>query len=214
MKIFTYLFLGIIVLYSLTYFLPISVFAQAEQKPSQVIAKGDKLTIKVLEQEDLNGAYTVSSEGAIEFPLINERIPAVGLTYDELAQKIKEKLEEKYFYKATVIVSAFTGEEIRTNNASSVGGVIYVYGMVGNPGAINIPEGEVLTVSKVLIRCGGFKDFANKGRIKLIRKSQATGKAQITYLNMVDIIDKGKVEKDIVVRDGDLIVVPEKFFNF
>jgi protein involved in polysaccharide export with SLBB domain len=66
----------------------------------------------------------------------------------------------------------------------------------------------------VIIRCGGFKDFANKKRVKLVRKFQATGKAQTTYLNMVEIIDKGRMEKDITVRDGDYIVVPEKFFNF
>jgi protein involved in polysaccharide export with SLBB domain len=184
------------------------------QNSPKVISRGDKLTIKVLEQEDLNASYTVGSDGAIEFPLINERIPAEGLTFNELAVKIKGKLEEKYLYQATVSVAAFTGEEPQLLTSVPIGGVVYVYGQVGSPGAVKIPEDETLTVSKVIIRCGGFKDFANKKRVKLVRKFQATGKAQTTYLNMVEIIDKGRMEKDITVRDGDYIVVPEKFFNF
>jgi polysaccharide export outer membrane protein len=181
---------------------------------SKKIVKGDRLTIKVLEQEDLSGAYTVSSEGTVEFPLISERITAEGLTFEQLAAKIKEKLEGKYFYQATVIVSPFTGEETAFSSRASIGGVIYVYGAVNNTGAMIIPENENFTVSRAIIRSGGFKDFANKKKVKLIRKSQATGKTQITYLNMVDIIDKGKWEKDIIVRDGDYIIVSEKFFNF
>lgn len=200
-----------IILYSLICFLIFPVYSQNSQKG---ILRGDKLTIKVMEQEDLNGNYTVNSDGAIEFPLINEHIPAEGLTHEELAAKIKEKLEEKYFYKATVTVQTFTGQDIFASSQAPVGGVIYIYGMVNSPGALTIPEDEVLTVGKVIIRCGGFKDFANKKAVKLVRKSQTGGKPQTIRLNMVEIIDKGRIDKDIAVRDGDLIVVPEKFFNF
>jgi polysaccharide export outer membrane protein len=188
--------------------------AKSSTQPSKLITRGEKLTIKVLEQEDLNGTYTISSDGTLEFPLISEHIVAEGLTFEQLAVKIKEKLEEKYFYQATVNVYFFTGEEAVFSSRAPIGGVIYIYGSVNSTGAITIPENEVFTVSRAIIRSGGFRDFANKKRVKLIRKSQATGKPQVTYLNMVDIIDKGKLEKDIVVRDGDYIVVPEKFFNF
>jgi len=186
----------------------------AQETSPVTIAKGDKLTIKVLEQGDLNGAYSVSSDGTLEFPLITDRIKADGLTYDELAAQIKKKLEESYFYKATVNVSLFKGEEFGAESANQAGGVVYIYGMVGSPGAIRFPDDEILTVRKAIIRSGGFQNFANKRKVKLVRKSQVTGKSQIIILNMVDIIDKGKIEKDVALRDGDMIVVPEQFFNF
>ena len=96
----------------------------------------------------------------------------------------------------------------------SKGGVIYVYGQVGSPGAVQLPENEILTVSKVIIRCGGFRDFANKTHVKLVRKNSASGKPKTMIVNLVRVIDKGKLDEDVVVKDGDYIVVPEKFFNF
>ena len=185
------------------------------QEPAQKISKGDKLFIKVLEQEDLNGAYNVSPDGAIQFPLIPERIKAAGLTYDELAQAIKSELEKKLFYSATVIISQYKGNEFGTDLASvPEGGIIYVYGAVRSAGAVIIPKDEVLTISKVIIRCGGFGDFSDKGHVKLIRKSPVTGQAVTKIVNMVNVIEKGKLDQDVEVRDGDMIVVPEKFFNF
>lgn len=185
-------------------------FTQSEY----VIKEGDKLSIQVLEQSELDGTYQVSPEGFLSFPLIQEPLQACGVTYDGLASKIKEALEKDYFYKATVIVSAFNGIDVTKQASVTGGGVVYVYGQARSTGVIDIPENEVLTVSKVIIRCGGFQDFADKKKVKLIRKSPSDGKSQITIINMDRVITKGKSEEDIVVKDGDVIVVPEKFFNF
>jgi len=185
------------------------------QESAHRIAKGEKMAIQVLEQDDLNGAYSVASDGTIQIPLIPDRINAAGLTYDELAGKIKAELEKKLFYNATVIVSPYKGNEFSAK-AGSVpeGGIIYVYGAVRSAGAVIIPKDEVLTISKVLIRCGGFGDFSDKQHVKLIRKSSVTGQPETKIVNMVDVIEKGKLDQDVEVRDGDMIVVPEKFFNF
>ena len=190
----------------------LSVYSQ--DAPSEQLLPGDKLTIKVLEQEELNGVYTVSSEGSLEFPLIDEAIEAEDLTHNELADKIKEELEKEYFYQATVIVKPFTEGDIDTMVSEVKGGVVYIYGMVNSPGVVQIPEDETLTVSKVIIRSGGFGDFANRKKVKLIRKSPVTGKAETTIVNVVNILHRGKLEEDRVVQSEDIIVVPEKFFNF
>ncbi|NQT32490.1 MAG: polysaccharide biosynthesis/export family protein [Candidatus Omnitrophica bacterium] len=179
-----------------------------------VIKSGDKLTIRVAEQETLSGAYTVYSDGVLEFPHIPDGIWAKGLTYGELAEKIKEKLEEDLFYHATVKVTPYRKSDVTQNSQSLKGGIVYVHGMVNRTGVVEIPKGEVLTASKVIIRCGGFKDFANRRGIKLIRKSPATGKTETIVLNMINIIHKGRLDEDVPVQDGDMIVVPEQFFNF
>jgi protein involved in polysaccharide export with SLBB domain len=76
-----------------------------------LILRGDKVTITVLEQEDLNGVYAVASDGRLEFPLVAEAIRAEGLTCNELAARLKQELEKDYFYQATVIVKPFEEEE-------------------------------------------------------------------------------------------------------
>lgn len=177
------------------------------------VKKGDSLLIKVLEQEELGGAYVVSDKGTILFPLIDRNIECAGKTFDAIARDIKKELEADYFYKATVIVSPSDGSYF-SGRSSQDGGTIYIYGRVNRQGAINIPKGEVLTVSKVIIRSGGFQEFANKRQVKLVRKAPISGKVTTIILNMSEIMDQGKMEKDVEVVDGDTIVVPEQFFNF
>lgn len=199
-----------------------SVFAQANTPGT--ISSGEKISIRIAEQEDLSGTYAVSSDGTIQFPLIPEKISVAGLTYAECADILKNALEKSYFYKATVSVNhsdvADVTPEIPSPSiqniptASMLAGVIYVYGKVNNPGVITIPEGEVLTMSKVIIRCGGFAQFANSRKVKLVRKNSATGRTQTIIVNLHNVIEKGKLDDDVVVRDGDLVVIPEQFFNF
>lgn len=190
-------------------------YAEEEKVVTHIISFGEKLNIRVLEQEDLSGVYLVASDGKIEFPLLPEPVKAQGLTYSELAADLKQKLEKENFYKVTIIVSAFKGQEfVRSTKSDNQPNIVYISGMVVNPGSLEFFKDEQLTVSKVIIKKGGFKEFANKRKVKLIRKSPVTGKAQTTILNMVKIIEKGKLEDDVAVKDGDLIVVPEQFFNF
>lgn len=203
-------------LLSLTCFIfCVSSIVQAEDIPAdKVISPKEKLTIRVLEEEAISGPYDVRSDGTLEFPHIS-KMKVTGLTYTQLAQKIKEELEKELFYQATVTVSAYKKGDISLiQTPTSQGGLIYVYGLVNRPGTIDIPRDEVLTVSKVIIKCGGFQTFANKRGVKLVRKSPTTGKVDTTVLNMVRIIDEGRLEEDLVVHDGDMIVVPEQFFNF
>ncbi|NQT22155.1 MAG: polysaccharide biosynthesis/export family protein [Candidatus Omnitrophica bacterium] len=196
----------------------VEVHAQETSSLPSKVSPGDKLTIKVLEQESLCGSYTVFSNGTLGFPLIPEDVNVKGLTHDEIAQKLKEELEKECFYKATVLVRTYKKEDaytLRSTRRTREGkGIIYVYGMVGSPGVLNLPDDEALTVSKVIIRKGGFQDFANRGCVKIFRKNPATGKVQTIKVNVANVIEKGKLDQDVAVQDGDMIVVPEQFFNF
>jgi len=84
---------------------------------------------------------------------------------------------------------------------------------VRQQGPIEIPPDERFTLSKAILKAGGFADFANKKKVKLIRKS-ATGPAQTTIVDLEAITVRGEVDKDIELLPDDTIVVPEKFVNF
>ncbi len=58
-------------------------------------------------------------------------------------------------------------------------------------GAIEIAVNENLTVGTAILRAGGFGDFANKKRVKLIRGEDGATK-QTIELNMAEALDDRK----------------------
>ena len=82
-------------------------------------------------------------------------------------------------------------------------------------GPIEIAVNENLTVGKAILRAGGFGDFANKKRVKLIRAAGVDGSAKENVeLNLVEILEEGKVEKDVLLKPDDFIIVPSRLINF
>jgi polysaccharide biosynthesis/export protein len=165
---------------------------------------GDHLSMRVVEDRKPPVGLIVTDSGEVEVPLIG-RIPAKGKTCKQLAYAIKGPLEQEYYYKATVIIGL---------NAGSLKspGRVYVSGQVRNQGPLEIPPDETFTVSKAIMRAGGFADFANKRRVKLVRKKGTETETTIVDLNLV--IKKGQIDKDPVVEPDDTIIVPERLINF
>jgi protein involved in polysaccharide export with SLBB domain len=67
------------------------------------------------------------------------------------------------------------------------------------------------------MRAGGFADFAKKNNVKVIRSPagpDGNKQMQTISLDMEQILNDGKTEKDIVLQPGDLIIVPSKLLNF
>jgi len=128
-------------------------------------------------------------------------VPAQGKTCKELAFNIKSALEKEYYYHATVILAVD-----RVSEKSR--GRIYVYGSVKSQGPQEVPPDESYTVSKAVIRAGGFGDFANKRKVKVTRKN---GKDFTVDLKRV--IEEGHTEEDVVLQPDDQIYVPQRLIN-
>jgi polysaccharide biosynthesis/export protein len=165
---------------------------------------GDRLSVRVLEDKNPPFALMVTDSGEVEVPLIG-RILAKDKTCKSLAYAIKTPLEREYYYKATVIIG------LDQAGAKSPGR-IYVTGQVQHQGPMDIPADETLTVSKVILRAGGFGDFANQKKVKIIRTTGGTTVSKI--VNCVLVFKKGRVDLDLAVEPGDTIVVPERLINF
>ena len=165
---------------------------------------GDRLSMRVVEDRKPPVSLIVTDSGEVEVPLIG-RIEAKGRSCKKLAFAIKAPLEREYYYKATVIV----GLDFETLKSS---GRVYVTGQVRNQGPLAIPPDETFTVSRAIIRAGGFADFANKRRVKLVRKNGDKTETIIVDLELV--IKKGQTDKDPVVEPDDTIIVPERLINF
>jgi protein involved in polysaccharide export with SLBB domain len=101
------------------------------------------------------------------------------------------------------------------NIASPILGRVYIWGQVHTQGALDIAVNENLTAGKAILRAGGFADFANKRKVKLVRSApDANGKSQTFELDMQQILEDGNVDKDVVLQPNDLIIVPSRLVNF
>ena len=171
----------------------------------QKLGPGDRVTYRVIEDQDDPRSLTVTDSGDLEVPYYG-LVHAAGKTSRHLAQEIKTLLERQLYYQATVIIA------VEVVNKARVNGKVYVTGQVRNSGGYEIPAGENFTVSKAILNAGGFSDFSDKKNVRLIRKT-ANGK-QTFVVNILDIWQKGNLDKDPVVQPDDLIVVPARLVNY
>jgi protein involved in polysaccharide export with SLBB domain len=174
---------------------------------TRILGFGDKVSFRVVEDRKDPVSLVVTDSGEMEVPLIG-RVHAASRTCKQLAYAIRGPLEKTYFYKATVII----GLDVVSVRSR---GRIYVTGQVRTQGPQEIPSDENFTLSKAILRAGGLADFANKKKIKLIRKTGTlSDQTQTTIVNLEDIMDRGQADKDPVLKPDDLVVVPERLINF
>jgi polysaccharide export outer membrane protein len=167
---------------------------------------GDRLSFRIVEDEDDPRQISVTDSGDLELPYLG-RYPAVGRTCKELASKLKAELEKEYYYHATVIVAV--------NEWAKSQGKVYIVGPVRAPGPQDIPSDEVLTLSKAILRAGGFGDYADRHKVEVRRKSSAPGgKDQVFTVDVVQILEKGKSDDDLPLEAGDVIFIPERLVRF
>jgi len=166
---------------------------------------GDKISLQILEDRDLPKSLLVADSGELDVPYLG-RVAAADKTCKQLADDLKGQLEKEYYHRATVIIAL--------DVANKLLGRIYVWGQVRNQGPIDIAVNENLTAGKAILRAGGFGDFANKKRVKVVRGGTEGATKQSFELNMVDILEDGKTEKDMVLQPDDFIIVPSRLINF
>jgi polysaccharide biosynthesis/export protein len=171
----------------------------------QKLGPGDRIAYRVIEDQDEPRELLVTDSGDLEVPYLG-LIHAGGKTCLELAQQIKTSLENKLYYKATVMITA------QVINKTRVTGKVYVTGQVRNSGGYDVPAGETMTVSRAILHAGGFSDYSDKKNVRLIR---ATPSGRETHtVNIQEVWGKGAVDKDLIVQPGDLIVVPERLVKW
>lgn len=164
---------------------------------------GDKVSYQVIEDREDPKVLVVADNGELDIPYLG-RVTAAGKTCKQLCEEVKAQLEQELYYRATVIIAL--------ESANKWLGRVYVWGQVRNQGALDMLVQENLTAGKAILRAGGFSDFANKKKVKVIRANAPPGQ-KIVELNMVEILEQGKTEKDITLEPDDIVVVPSRLIN-
>jgi len=155
---------------------------------SYLIGGDDVLLIRVWNEANLTGYYPVSPDGKITVPLIGD-IQASGLTRQQLTRQLTQALSAK-------LVSPDVTIQIAQVNSKKY----YITGEVNRVGFF--PMTTPLTVFDALNSAGGFKEFANKGKIVIAR-----GKDRIKF-NYLEVLKGKHLEQNILLQAGDTIIVP------
>lgn len=180
-----------------------SAFAQSGYQ----IRSGDTLSIEVLEDPSLNRTVLVLPDGTISFPFAGS-IRAAGRTAGDVDAAITSGIAGNFASEPNVFVTV----QALTTTAASTGGAagvhIYMMGQIASPGEKHLRRGT--TLIQALAETGGFTSFAATKRIVLRRTDKRTGQQSVSTINYKAIADGAAVGSDIVLRDGDVIIVPER----
>ena len=164
--------------------------------------RGDRLSYRVVEDRDPTVVpLIVTDSGEVNVPLIN-RVKASGKTTAQLTADIKAKLEQEYYYHATVVLG------LDAVAPRSFTGFVYMSGAIAG-GSIPMPADGQLTLSQAIAQQGGFREFSDSKRVRVIRK----GGPPKGYVINVKAVQSGDLSKDFVLQAGDQVIVPEKTFN-
>jgi polysaccharide export outer membrane protein len=180
--------------------------AMAALDNRQRLNPGDRITFRVIEDREEPRPLIVTDSGELEVPYVG-RVKVAGKTCLEVSKELKVLLEKDYYHQATPLI------QIELLNRAR--GRIYVHGDVRTPGHQEIPADEVLTVSKAILRAGGFGGFANKSRVIVTRRSSIEGQPdQRIVVDVADILERGRTKEDIALQADDMIYVPSRVINF
>jgi polysaccharide export outer membrane protein len=157
-----------------------------------LLGPGDVVRLSVYGSPDLSVETRVSESGAITFPLLGQ-VAVGGLSVAAAEKKIGGLLEKGgYLKKAEVnmLVTTLASQQVS------------VLGQVNRPGRYPV-EGR-RKVLDLLAMAGGVS-AEGSDLISLVRTRD--GKAKRETIDIVDMVRKGELDKDVEVAGGDIIFV-------
>ena len=177
------------------------------QQAAYTLQPGDSIEISVLQDPNLNRKVLIAPDGMISFPLAGQ-IRASGLTVKALETQLATRLTKNYLAPPQVTVTLAT---IGAGGAMSGGtSRIFITGEVNSPGPQVFIPGT--TIMEAIASSGGLGKFAAKSRIQIHRR--VAGKDEVFIFNYSDFLSGKNLENNILLKPGDLIVVPERgLFN-
>jgi polysaccharide biosynthesis/export protein len=159
---------------------------------SFIIGNDDVLAINVWKEPDISRSIPVRSDGKISLPLVGE-VQAAGLTpaklEKEIASRLKNYISEP---EVTVMVQQVNSQKFN------------ILGQVVKPGSYILANSP--TVLDAIALAGGFRDFAKKKSIYVLRQG-ASGEQRLPF-NYKEVSQGKNMAQNIKLEPGDTIIVP------
>ena len=156
-----------------------------------IIGADDEISIIVFENSAFNvPIVSVRPDGKITMPLLGE-LEAAGKSPEQLTKEITDTLTTNYM-NITPHVSVGVVRVLSKN--------YYINGEVYKPG--KYPLTVPTTIMQALVNAGGFKDFANKKKIRILHKDGKTD-----FFNYNEVSNGKKLDQNILLQPDDQIFV-------
>ena len=157
-----------------------------------VIGPGDELRVATWKMPELTETLVVRPDGKISFPLLDD-VQAAGLTPLEFKEVLTESLREFVANPdVTVLVT-----DVQSKRAFVTG---------DGTTSVVVPLHRDTRVLQAIVTAGGFKDFADKRNVKILRR---TPEGLVEYRFDYPAYIGGRAPgSNILLHDGDTIVVP------
>jgi protein involved in polysaccharide export with SLBB domain len=181
----------------------VAIAKQHANARAPVLLPGDEISIGIYDklpvsQDKRMEMKRIGDDGSV-FILPAKEIVIGGLTITEAEKAIEKKLSE-------FIVSPFC--EI-TITKRAVEPRVYLFGEVGKTGVEPLKEGDRLL--DALSDAGGCGSNAYRRSIKIIRINEQN--VSMISINLYDILNQGKLDKNILMQDQDIVFVPRRFYT-
>ena len=161
-----------------------------------VLRPGDSLELRIggvppEEVQQVSGTYTIDGDGYVNLPHIG-KVRAAQATQAELQRSIE---------------SGYMPRQIYTTPSSTLS-IPNMARFVNTGGEVKAPQRVPFTADLTLLGAisasGGFTDFADQGKVRLLRDGN------VTVVNVKQV--RKDPEKDIRLKPGDRIEVPQSFW--
>jgi len=161
-----------------------------------VLRAGDQIEIRLggvppEEVSQVTGVYTIDGDGFINMPHIG-KVRAAGATQSQLQGAIESSYKSQQIYTNPSITLAVPN----TARFVDVGGDVR--------SQQRVPFTADLTVLGAITAAGGFTEYADQSKVKLLRDGK------VIMINIKEV--RKDPTKDLKLKPGDKIQVPQSFW--
>jgi polysaccharide export outer membrane protein len=166
------------------------------------LGAGDLIQVDILDVPEYSGEYLILNDGTLSLPIIGQ-LKATGLTVPQLTRLISQKYTP-YVQQPLATVSMISPRPM----------TIAVAGEVNRPGSYIVPlavpdsqtrQFQFYKVTQLLQQAGGVTQAGDISQVEIRRVNPTE---QAFTVNLRALLEDGKLDQDVVLRDGDTILVP------
>ncbi len=155
-----------------------------------LIGAEDILRIVIWNNAPMSGEFPVRPDGAISIPLLGD-VTVAEKTPQQVEDDIARRLVDGQLIRDPHVSVGLTAVHSKR---------YYIQGQVNKPGSYDLVVPT--TIMEGLVNAGGFRDFANTRKIRILRGNR---ELRFNY----NLVSHGKsLEQNIYLEPGDQIIVP------
>jgi len=163
-----------------------------------VLQPQDLVKFEVFQEPDMERQVRLSRDCQITLPLIGT-IDLKGKTIQEAQDLIRRLYDRDYLVNPQInlLVLEYAKHDVK------------VLGQVDKAGAVEIPTDKPLKLLDAIALVGGFTRLADRKHVTLTRQGE-DGRTVTSVINADDILQSRNSSDTWVLKEGDVIFVPER----